>query len=149
MKLGFTGTRKGMSDWQKRRLRAFLKHYRPVEFHHGDCVGADAQAHKIVRETLPECRIVAHPCDMPKMRANCKADETFDPKPPLLRNGVIVALTDELVAAPETDQMQSRSGTWAAVRYARHCARPVEILEREQPACVHSQNHLSPTGEKP
>lgn len=136
MKMGFTGTRKGMTDWQKRRLREWLRVFRPDEFHHGDCVGADAQAHKIVRETLPGCRIVAHPSDMPRFRARCKADETFAPQPPLVRNGVIVALTDEMVAAPETDEEQSRSGTWATVRYARHYARRVEILEREQPAVL-------------
>lgn len=133
MKLGFTGTRKGMTDWQKRRFRAFLRHFRPEVFYHGDCVGADAQAHKLVRETLPDCRIVVCPGDIPKLRANCKGDFNDAPAPCLVRNTQIVAHTDELIAAPETDEEQVRSGTWATVRTARKLGKRVELLEREQP----------------
>ena len=133
MKLGFTGTRRGMSEWQKRRFRAFLRHYRPVEFHHGDCVGADAQAHRIVRETLPECRIVIHPGDIPRLRANCKGDIILSVFPCLHRNALIVSATDEMIAAPETDVEQQRSGTWATIRRARAIGSRIEVLEREQP----------------
>jgi hypothetical protein len=133
MKLGFTGTRTGMTDWQKRRLRQFLRHFRPDEFHHGDCVGADAQAHKLVRETLPDCTIVIHPGDIPNLRANCKGDITLSVLPCLHRNTLIVSATDEMVAAPETDEEQQRSGTWATIRRARAVAKRVELLEREQP----------------
>lgn len=132
MKLGFTATRTGMTIWQKKRFRAFLKHVRPTEFHHGDCIGGDMQAHRIVREVLPKCRIVAHPCDIPRMRAFCNADEIRDPLPPLVRNANIVRETGELVAAPETTQEQQRSGTWATVREARRQSKLVEVLEREQ-----------------
>ena len=41
MKIGFTGTRDGMSIRQLVVLRTqFAKH--ATEFHHGDCIGADA-----------------------------------------------------------------------------------------------------------
>lgn len=133
MKMGFTGTRKGMTEWQKRRLRAWVREFRPDEFHHGDCVGADAQAHKIVRETLPECRIVIHPGDIPNMRANCKGDMVFDALPPLHRNRLIVSATDEMIAAPESDQEQARGGTWFTIREARRVGKRVDVIEREQP----------------
>lgn len=139
LRLGFTGSRKGMSEWQKRRLRMFLRHHRPVEFHHGDCVGADAQAHKMVRELLPECRIVIHPGDMPRLRANCKGDLTFEPFPPLHRNRLIVSATDEMVAAPETDEEQLRSGTWFTIREARRTGKRVSVLERAEPFDVAPQ----------
>lgn len=133
MKLGFTGTRKGMSEWQIRRLREFLRFHRPASFHHGDCQGADAQAHKIVREMLPSCLIVVRPCDIAKLRANCRGEVVAVPCDPLERNRLIVGETDELIAAPFEDQEQQRGGTWYTIRLARREGRPVEVLERENP----------------
>jgi hypothetical protein len=132
-RLGFTGTRKGMTDWQVRRFREFLRFHRPAEFHHGDCMGADAQAHKLVRAMLPDCTIVIHPCDIVKMRANCKGDITLTPLPPLHRNHLIVDATDEL----------QRSGTWATIRWAQRTGKRVEIIEPADPYAfleTHSQN---------
>jgi hypothetical protein len=133
MKMGFTGTRKGMSDWQKKRLRQWLRDFRPDEFHHGDCVGADAQAHKLVREVLPDCKVVIHPGDMPRLRANCKGDIILAPLQPLHRNRLIVAAVDEMVATPEVDAEQERGGTWFTIRAAREAGKFIEVIEREQP----------------
>ena len=50
MKIGFTGSRTGMSDKQKEGLVIKLQEFSFSEFHHGDCKGADEEAHAIVRE---------------------------------------------------------------------------------------------------
>ena len=45
MKIGFTGTQKGMTHHQLIKLLDELCSYSNIELHHGDCIGADAQAH--------------------------------------------------------------------------------------------------------
>lgn len=61
MIVGFSGTRFGMTDYQKRNVKELLLELLPEEVHHGDCVGADSEFHDIVREVLPNCRIVIRP----------------------------------------------------------------------------------------
>jgi hypothetical protein len=122
MTLGFTGTRKGMTAGQKTQLRDFFyaitlngddaaeyKH----EFHHGCAVGADTEAAAAARRH--KCIVFEHP---------------IDARGPLERNRDIVAACDLLIAAPETDTEQLRSGTWATVRYARAAGKPVVMLSR-------------------
>jgi hypothetical protein len=128
--LGFTGTRVGMSLSQKEELRKFLRQRLPAVFHHGDCIGADQQAHRIVRELAPECTIIAHPCDLPYARAHCNADVVCVPLKPLVRNAIIVDACQVLVAAPEHDEEKLRSGTWATVRMARRSKKKVTLLLR-------------------
>lgn len=125
-KVGFTGTRKGMTPQQKDTLRTLLL---PTDrFHHGDCVGADAEAHEIAREV--GCSpIVVHPSYIDRWRAHCKGDLVHEPKPPLTRNHIIVYLTDLLIAAPATKHESLRSGTWATIRYARKGKKGVVVLE--------------------
>ena len=74
MRIGLTGTREGMTEQQKRSLIQLLAEYRPTEFHHGDCVGADAEAHTIVQQHCTTARIVIHPPTNPAMRAFCHGD---------------------------------------------------------------------------
>ena len=124
-RIGFTGTRQGMTLRQQEELKALLPG--GCHFHHGDCIGADAQAHKIAREK--NCYIVAHPSNRSRQRAYCVCNEHLLPKPPLTRNRAIVEAVDGLIGAPATSHEVLRSGTWATIRYARKVGKPIHILE--------------------
>ena len=117
MTIGFTGTRNGMSQAQARQFKAVMAWLRSGfdgEFHHGAATGSDSDAADIVLRSYPEYSIVRHP-------ANGN---------PLARNRAIVAASDILIAAPESDTEQLRSGTWATVRYARAKGIPIVMLSR-------------------
>jgi len=134
MKLGFTGTRHGMSQRQWEAFELLLceldgKHG-VTEFHHGDCVGADKDAHLSVARTLLNCDIVIHPPEDPKLRAWMISETILRPLPYLERNRAIVNAVDLLVAAPFTNHEEVRSGTWATIRYAKKVGREVHTLRR-------------------
>lgn len=116
MKVGFTGTQQGMNRSQLEELRRFLQQIEASELHHGDCIGADAQAHAIAMAL--GMRVVIHPPINPTKRAFCKGNETLPELDYMQRNYRIVDSTDMLIAAPKTDYFQLRSGTWATVRYS-------------------------------
>ncbi len=104
-----------------------LERLSPSEFHHGDCIGADKEAHEMVREFHPECLIVGHPPSNQIKRAGTLCD-IFRPALPYLdRNHAIVDAVSVLIAAPKDPSEQLRSGTWATIRYARGKI-PVHIL---------------------
>ena len=128
MDIGFTGTKSGMSKAQMATLLSFLDKFVCGEFHHGDCLGADSEAHVLASAT--GYRIVVHPPENPKARAYCKYDEIWGPKPYLDRNKDIVDRCHVLIAAPHHDLETLRSGTWATVRYARRKQKPIILLER-------------------
>lgn len=129
MIIGFTGTQIGMSDRQKMSLRRHLVSVGATEFHHGDCIGADADAHWIAIGL--GCRIVIHPPEISSKRAFCKwADCELPAKPYLDRNHDIVDCCDKLIAAPKSLEEELRSGTWATVRYAKKAGKPGVILAR-------------------
>lgn len=125
MKIGFTGTQQGMNDNQKYLFGNHLKDIKG-EFHHGDCIGADAQAHEIaIRLGLEP---VIHPPDIMRKRAFKTALQIRKSKPYLDRNKDIVNETELLVAAPKEMEMQLRSGTWSTIRYARKLKKNALIL---------------------
>lgn len=130
MRVGFTGTQTGCTDAQREALRRVLSIYRVEEMHHGDCIGADADAHALAREA-GVC-VVLHPPTIDAKRAFCAmlAGETVhDARPYLDRNHRIVDATEWLVACPKEETGWAlRSGTWATVRYARKRGRVVVIV---------------------
>lgn len=130
MKIGFTGTQKGMSQRQREGLTRLVLSLRIIEFHHGGCIGADSQAHDIVRNMSQGTRVVVHPPSNPYKRAFKEGDIVRDELPYLERNIKIVQETRLLIAAPSSLQEELRSGTWATIRYARKMGQPLLILDR-------------------
>lgn len=131
MKVGFTGTRKGMTDKQDDEFCRIIIDLWPTEFHHGCCVGADEEAHELAQE-FTEAMIVCHPPDDTSLMATLKArpgDKEMKPYPYLTRNRHIVKNTEVLIATPRTRHQLSRgSGTWWTIRYARSLKRPIIII---------------------
>lgn len=133
MAIGFTGTQRGMTDAQHISFEAGLRFMLDVSdriFRHGDCIGADAEAHEIAVKL--GYQVVIHPPVDPKKRAWCKgAIRIAVPKPYIERNHDIVDETHILMATPGEDVEQLRSGTWATIRYARKKGRKLLIIGPE------------------
>lgn len=138
IRVGFTGTREGLTDAQKHAFGTWLYEKcfygtRMTEFHHGCCVGADALAARIVAEEapMPFPAIHAHPSDLPPVwcdpNAMSVSSVQHQPKSPLERNRDIVAACDVLLACPKGPE-ELRSGTWATIRYARQVKRRIVIF---------------------
>jgi hypothetical protein len=130
MRIGFTGTREGMTDHQKEQFVLKMQDLSPTEFHHGDCEGADAEAHDLVREFFPEVKIVVWPPNSAYRRAFKVGDETKEPESYLIRDKKIVDTVEYLFGAPKQNNEIIRSGTWTTIRYGRKTGKPVTVLER-------------------
>ena len=138
MIVGFTGTRRGMTDDQKQSVQRLLEEIEDIkQAHHGDCIGSDAQFHEICRQL--GITIVIHPPDVDDNRAFCEGDVTHPPQRYLDLNRGIVDSADVMLATPMGYKEQLRSGTWAAIRYARkksktiHLVFPDGTVNREDP----------------
>lgn len=123
--VGFTGTRQGMTEHQLAELHHHLNRLHPTALHHGDCIGADQQAHLLGKDA--GYRIVVHPPTDSTRRAWCEGDEQLPPLPFLERDRAIVDSCDILIAAPLGPD-QPRSGTWYTIRYAQKTRRPLIVL---------------------
>lgn len=120
MNISFTGTQLGLTSFQAEKLQNLLKEYRSYGyewFHHGDCIGADAQAAEIAR--ILGYKLHKYPCNIASKQANTDADKINPIKPPLDRNRDIVNASNILIACPKEMHEIMRSGTWATIRYAR------------------------------
>jgi hypothetical protein len=134
MKVGYSGTRRGMTDPQKQAVRMTVWNLigsspRRHAVHHGDCIGGDAQFHKMCQ--LIGVRIVKHPANgvHAKDKANCRgAGEVRREMPPLERNKIIVLETDCMIIAPHEYEERVRSGTWATWRFAKALGRRIYLI---------------------
>lgn len=127
MVMGFTGTRKGMTDGQKTTFSKLLNELKPTHFVHGDCIGADADAHDAAIKAGVSVRI--RPSTLTKQRAYVEGyDVEFPPKPPLERNKDIVNDANIMVACPSGYEEELRSGTWSTIRYSRRLNKPLIIV---------------------
>jgi hypothetical protein len=120
VKIGFTGSRNGMTPQQKEvitRLEVFI--IKVLEAHHGDCPGNDADFHHFIREII---RIIHpgflenHPDDT-TLRAFCEGDHTSEAKLFFARNRDIVVETDIWIATPATKK--EMGDTWYTITESR------------------------------
>lgn len=129
MRLGFTGTRHGLTDVQAVLLRGLLGGI--TSFHHGGCRGADVEAARMVRRscTVPKT-IICYPGPVSDSNQEDSGvdDEVRKPMAHLARNKRIVDDTDELFACPFEMTPQVRGGTWFTIRYAIKKGKPVTII---------------------
>jgi hypothetical protein len=134
--VGFTGTREDLLPEQHHALLEWTKSHADdiVGWHHGCCIGADAESVEILRCT-GGCNgiwIVGHPPTKREWLSNCAwhdSDETLPSKPYLTRNRDIVAACNILVACPK--DLDSRTGgTWYTIRHAyATTAVPIVVIE--------------------
>ena len=139
----FSGTRQGMTDRQRASVEFWFSQKPRAILHHGRCVGADHQAHAIVKAR--DWLVCGHPPKHTVWMCQCEACQMCDVlRPPtsyLVRNNALVAASDELLAAPRNYEMQVRgSGTWQAVRTAIRLGKPRTI--------VYPDGSIGPSGVK-
>lgn len=128
MKIGFTGTRKGMNPIQKSLINLFISGwYKSItNAHHGDCIGADSDFHKIARShKIP---ITIHPSNLNTRAHNTDAELVLVERPPLVRDHDIVDAVDIMLATPKGMVEERRSGTWATIRYTIKSGKPLFIV---------------------
>jgi hypothetical protein len=130
MIVGFTGTRRGMSEQQKIGTKAILLAigcFQPIAYGlHGDCLGADADFDAICKELNIPTKI--RPCTYTHMRANCDAPEVAEALPPMQRNRLIVADSDVMIANPPSESKLKHGGTWATVGFSRRDSKKLFIV---------------------
>lgn len=129
MRIGFTGTQTGMTLAQYTAF-ANLIGRTDGEFHHGLCLGADADAHKCVWEKQQH-KIIGHPPIKTGKRMWINPNEfhiLHPPKDYLDRNRDIVDAVELMLATPKEWLNQTRSGTWYTIRYARRTNKRTLII---------------------
>lgn len=141
MRVGFSGTRHGMTSPQKVAFVELIRRLKPLQFHHGSCQGADVEAARLVDDVYfdliadqavntTQLRIVCHPGPDgdPHQQDSGVDDKVLPGKTHFARNREIVDSTDILVACPFDMMEQPRGGTWYTVGFARKRGKPVYIV---------------------
>jgi hypothetical protein len=124
--ISFTGTQHGLTSLQANALHWYLSWSTgPFVFVHGDCIGADAQAHDIAAALGWTIQI--YPSTVVSKRAFKLAPHNMHPMAPLARNTLIAKAGDMLIACPSGPEIL-RSGTWSTVRRARKAGKPITVI---------------------
>lgn len=123
--IGMTGARDGMTEAQKERFASGLNYLQATELHHGDCVGADADAHDLAK--LEGLRIIVHPPADPTLRAYKEGDVVLKTKGYLDRNRDIVDDSQITFGFPR-GMSETGGGTWYTINYAKKRGVPLYII---------------------
>jgi len=134
--VGFTGTREGMTADQMEGVAALLDQYRTAGAkiaHHGVCTGSDDDFDWLAKlagyQTIGHPGVNAH--GQCPTRGRRKPDVMLAEEPFLVRDRKIVDVITVLIATPKSRFEETRSGTWATVRYARQVRREIAIVYPE------------------
>ena len=126
MKIGFTGTREGMTEPQFKAFEELFFLLNPVALLHGCCLGADKQAHDLA---YPTVRVEAFPPVDKFLAFNPIGASTVHPEDKFLdRNKKIVDNSTILIATPRDFNEELRSGTWSTIRYAKNLGKGIYII---------------------
>jgi len=131
-RVGVSGSREGMTPAQRDDMHQFLSDIvsenkgRELFFHHGDCIGVDADSAAMAREL--GFIIVAHPPIKDIYRAFHDSDIIIPVKDYFDRNRDIVDLSDEMFGVPKSIT-DTRSGTWYTIKYAQKNNKLITIIE--------------------
>jgi len=128
MKLGFTGTRKGLTQIQTTVLANFLC-FIDDDFNtllQGQCIGADYKSCLMAKDKY--WSIESYPPTDKRFVHNFKCDIYHDEKPYLERNKLIVENSDYMVCCPKEMEEQLRGGTWYTIRYTKWIDKPHTII---------------------
>jgi hypothetical protein len=125
--VGFTGTRDGMTASQSRVTLEVLQEVQPQQAHHGDCIGADTDFHRLIRDYLTGVMIIGHPPKEQRNRAFNGFDIMREPKDYHVRDKDIVYESQLLIATPKGEEYV-RSGTWTTIRFARERMSAIKII---------------------
>lgn len=132
--VGFTGTRKGMTYFQKSKVEEVLQLLKNKGFwvaHHGVCIGSDADFHDLA--TKVGFWMVGHPGVDSKggvvYRATLKCGSLCPEKYFPIRDKDIVEASERMIATPSGKaEIYRWSGTWLTIRIARKAKVPTIII---------------------
>lgn len=126
--IGTTGTRNGMTVEQFNKFTELMIKIadNSVVLHHGDCIGADAEAHDICHHLGMLTYI--HPPEKDELRAFKVGTMLAEPKGYFARNRDIVNESGILYAFPAADFETPKGGTWYTINYARKVNKPIVII---------------------
>jgi hypothetical protein len=133
MIIGFIGTHRAITDYQKDYLEKLVFSYIGMvsEYHHGACVSADEFLDSVCRKY--NIKTVIHPPNDDKgVFYYYEAEHILPKKPYLERNHDIVDCCDLFIAMPCEMKEVLRSGVWAAIRYARKTNKQMFIIYPEE-----------------
>lgn len=133
LNIGVTGTRMGMTNAQvyafQSLFQALIRVYPKQAWHHGDCVGVDAEIHDglvLWRASKPErndkVKLIVHPPVDTDLRAFRIGDPDdcgyWKEKTYLERNRDIVDVSALMIVVPQQIDHQGRGGTWYTHDYS-------------------------------
>ena len=125
-----TATRKGLTHAQLEEAEFLLSSWGTTELVHGAAQGGDTELHRLAHKLGIPCLI--YPASgVPSNidRILIKSDDLRYPAvPPLDRNKTMVNRSTRLLGFPKGYNEELRSGTWAAIRYARKQKKNVWIV---------------------
>jgi hypothetical protein len=135
--VGFTGTRHGCTSLQLATLESVLaliahRAEKPIQFHHGACVGSDEQASGIAMKY--GYFVTAHPPSSHALispQAMRASSYIMEAAPYLSRNNNIVRASLTLIATPYEPAMPASlrgKGTWTTVKYGENLGRRIFII---------------------
>lgn len=124
--VGFSGTREGMTYNQLITVEDLLWDLNIQKVHHGDCLGADADFHRLAR--IQGLYVIGHPPVKDKLRAYCEFDEIRVAKNYLERDRDIVDESAWIIVTPRGFEEEKKSGTWYTARYAYSQSKSVAVV---------------------